>query len=156
MKIIRYRGVFAEAVSEVVRDALQNHKYDFQGCSQSLIDHDISVYNPQYIESLARRAEFFLAVSDDEKEVFGTVCLDKKELHTCYTRGDRQNQKIGKRLMAHVENLARERGVKKLHLSGNFYARRFYESCGYKFIKDTTIGFCGARWPVVYMEKVFS
>lgn len=153
MKIRPFKKGDENKVSQLVRDALRNHQYDFKECDQNLIEHDISVYNGTYILNLANRAELFVATSDEDNDLYGVACLDKDELHSCYTRGNMQKKGVGTALLNYVESIARERGVKKLHVHANFYTEPFYASCGFQLIKHTTVDFQGKIWPVVYMEK---
>ena len=152
--IRKYQSGDEVEVSDLVRDALRNHKYDFKGTDPKLIEHDISIYTPQYIKGLAARAVLYVAMSDDNDEILGVACLDNGELHSCYTKGEFQNRGVGKALLKRAEYDAKVGGFDKLRVHANFYAEPFYKSCGFQLIKHTTVDFYGAEWPVVYMEKL--
>jgi N-acetylglutamate synthase-like GNAT family acetyltransferase len=151
MQIIPYQNGLETQVSEVIKEALDKHKYDFQGCDFALIEHDKRVYSPEYIREYAKKAELFLAING-AKRILGVAALENNELNTCYTRGDQQKRGVGKSLVNHIIKLAKERGLTTLKVIGNFYTRGFYESCGFTFIEETHVNFEGAKWPVVHLE----
>lgn len=153
MKIIKFKNGYENQVSNTIKDALLNHKFDFKNTERELIEHDIAIYNPLYIKKLAQKAELFLYVSDDEQKVYAVACLDKDELHSCYTKGEKQGSGLGTSLIKHAEKIAKLKNIKKLRVYANFYAEPFYRSCGFRLIKHTTVNFQGKTWPVVYMKK---
>ena len=154
MKIRKYRAGDEERISHLIRDALENHRYDFKGQDPRLIECDIKRYSSDYVKELAAKTDIFLAVTEhDDEDIVGFVCLDNDELCSCYTRSDVQKMNIGTMLVEYVENLARKRGVKKLKLYSNFYSERFYKSCGFKLVDRITIDYYGVPWNASHMEK---
>lgn len=153
MKIIPFKEDHKKEVSDIIKDALRNYKFDLKGTPSDLIEHDIKIYTPEYIEEYAKKAELFLSASDDETQIYAVAALEKDALNVCYTRSDMQGKGVGRSLISHIEKIAKSRGISKLRVHGNFYTEAFYTFCGFKLIKRTTVNFQGKDWPVVYMEK---
>ncbi len=72
----------------------------------------------------------FVAVQKDE--VVGTATLQKDELGSVFVRPDLQGQGVGKQLVAHVEEVAKERGVERLGAYSSLIALPFYLHLGYE------------------------
>lgn len=154
MKIRKYKEGDEGKISKLIRDALENHRYDFRGQDPRLIECDIKRYSSEYVNELASKTDIFLAVTEhDDQDIIGFVCLDGDELSSCYTRSDMQKKRIGTTLVEYVENLARKRGLKKLKLYSNFYSEQFYESCGFELVERVTVDYYGVPWNASYMEK---
>jgi predicted GNAT family N-acyltransferase len=67
-------------------------------------------------------------------------------------RDARRGEGWGRRLMARVEAVARERGYERLTLDVQTHARGFYERLGYSVVDETE--FLDAGIPHVEMEKL--
>lgn len=154
MKIRPFKKGDEGQLSDLIRDALHRHQYDFKGQDPRLIERDIERYSSAYIKELAQRASIYISVPDDaEHDILGVACLEGNELSTCYVRGDQQNKRVGTMLVRHIEQVAKTKGIQKIVLYSNFYSESFYESCGFQLIERTVIDYYGVPWNASYMEK---
>jgi len=80
MKIRPFKKGDEVETSDVIRDSLENHKYDFQGIDPKLIEHDISVYTPRYVEDMAEQYYVFVGIDQKTNKVLGVACLKDREL----------------------------------------------------------------------------
>ncbi len=153
MLIHPFRDGDENELSAVVKDAFLSHQYDFQGCSKDLIDHDMSIFSPDYIKHRSTISLILVVTSDDDRTIYSFASLNNDEIHMFYTIGSMQKKGVGKFLMSHIEKAAIARGVKTLWVNSNFYAEAFYLSCGFKKTKDIIVPFYGKDWPVSFMVK---
>ena len=81
---------------------------------------------------LARFAQrsSFVAVHGDE--VVGTATLQGDELGSVFVCPDLHGQGLGKRLVTHVETVAKEGGVERLRAFSSLSALDFYLHLGYE------------------------
>lgn len=85
--------------------------------------------SPWYVDLVERH--FYLACRGDE--VLGTIMLGPQPggLGAMFVAEQAMGQGIGRRLVAHVEQLAREAGWQHLQLDATLNAARFYRRCGF-------------------------
>jgi len=67
--------------------------------------------------------------------IIGTIGLGGDRLRSLFVDPDLQQGGIGARLVAHLEEHARRKGVTELKLSSSLTARGFYERLGYRLIQ---------------------
>jgi GNAT superfamily N-acetyltransferase len=80
-----------------------------------------------------------LCVVEDEGELvavgaladFGAPGMPKYSVSQFYVRSDRHRRGIGKRLLAHIVELARDANVDRLHVPSSRNAIAFYEDSGF-------------------------
>jgi ribosomal protein S18 acetylase RimI-like enzyme len=95
-------------------------------------------------ESLKNNRQEIIYVASHENKLIGFCCGHIKpsfcysgnngEITELVVMEEYRRHGIGKRLMAHMEDAFRQRGVTHMHLltgDGNKVAQMFYESCGY-------------------------
>jgi ribosomal protein S18 acetylase RimI-like enzyme len=79
----------------------------------------------------------------------------KGQLLAIAVKPDRQRQGIGKKLLAHVESLACERGVKEVYLctaQDNKHAQSFFQKAGYE-LKGSEEHYYPKGQPALVMSK---
>lgn len=85
---------------------------------------------------------------------YGMLNLDKQEVEAVFVDPACAGMGIGRRLMAALETIARERGIKRLQLSAALNAMAFYQSVGYEAVrKEVYAHRSGLRLDSVVMAK---
>ena len=121
----------ATALSVLIQGAVRvSNARDYDPATIELICAKFT--RDRVIAKMAGR-DVFVAVS--ERDVLGTVSLGKGQLHAMFVAAERQGQGIGRRLVQHLEQHARSRGLSALRLSSSITARPFYEKLGYQFVE---------------------
>ncbi|MBS0319037.1 MAG: GNAT family N-acetyltransferase [Proteobacteria bacterium] len=125
--------VFLETyATEGVTDALAREAED----AFSLRAFSALIAQPRYVALLAERQGHLVAFADLERDAAHTLVPERPatELRRLYVQSPFLRQRIGSRLIAAAELLAREDGARVLWLtawSGNDRARSFYAARGY-------------------------
>lgn len=84
---------------------------------------------PAVAEMIATR-QVFVACEDDR--IVGTAALEEAILRGLFVAIDQQGRGIARFLVAHIEDVARARGLIDLELQSSTTAHRFYERLGYR------------------------
>jgi len=87
-------------------------KYDLARLLECLHDHEMFCF-------------------EQDSQLKGVVILAGDRLHSLYVAIDAMGRGIGRQLLTHIENLARERGVKTIFVSSSRTGVPFYERLGY-------------------------
>ncbi len=92
-------------------------------------------------EELEREKDHLLMAAYEDDQMLGCCMLVEEDLHTARLRqmaviNDLQGKGIGRALMQFAENLARDRGYKKLTMHARKNAIGFYEKLGYRRVGD--------------------
>lgn len=100
------------------------------------------------IEKLKTASDILYVTEADE--ILGFLIADKQEAHLeieliCVSIRGREIKGIGTTLMKQAERIAREYGLKEVHLESQFAAEGFYKKLNYKNYKRDEYG--------VYMKK---
>ena len=64
--------------------------------------------------------------------IVGVGALVGTTVKRVFVDPERQHQGLGRRIMAHLESLARDRGVTTVELDTSLVSKRFYDSLGYE------------------------
>lgn len=87
------------------------------------------------------------------KEIIGSVSLQGSEVKGVFVKSSHVRKGIGTNLMNFIENYARKKGLKKVHLWSAEKARGFYEKLSYKLVRKVKYPYKGARNVNFVMEK---
>ena len=118
----------AEAVSRLIRNNLtfvNNRDY-----GPSVIDYMYRLFTPDYLREISVIRMMFVA--EENGKVVGTVGLEGDKVCALYVEPNVHGQRVGKRLLQHIEDFALESHVHILHLSASLTAVGFYEKMGYR------------------------
>jgi GNAT superfamily N-acetyltransferase len=100
-------------------------------------DRDALLANPDAIElPIEQIAQGCVFVAEREDVVVGFAAVLARqdggaELDALFVEPDLWKQGIGRRLVDHIADVARERAATFLHVIGNPHAEGFYASCGF-------------------------
>ena len=149
ISIRKFKESDAKSVSVLTRKAL---KHNLSKCyNPKVISFLHKVFSPSGFIKRSKEREYFVAVEDGV--VVGLAGLLVDEVKTVFVDTDAHMQGIGRKLLNHVENLARKRGFRKVWVSSSLYAVDFYKKCGYKVLKRTWTPVADTRLVDVKMEK---
>lgn len=96
-----------------------------------------------------------VAVRDGVIAGYAMLDLDKHEVDAVFVDPAQGGLGIGKRLLAALETLAREHGIKRLHLSASLNAVPFYQAAGFVALREEAYAHpSGLMLASMAMEKV--
>ena len=117
----------ADKVSALIRNTLlisNAADYDYK-----IIRNLESTFMPEKIKALSLRREIFVCERNDR--ICGTISLENNTIFSFFVAPDRQMEGVGTRLLEYVENLARQRGTRRLYMAASITAVSFYRRQGY-------------------------
>lgn len=98
-----------------------------------------------------------VAMYGDAIAGYAMLDADKQEVDAVFVDPARAGLGIGKRLLAALERLARERGIARLHLSASLNAVAFYRTAGFVALREEAYAHpSGISLTSVAMEKVLA
>lgn len=113
-------------------------------------------YNSQFGVDTRKHEDFLFVIKDDQDHIIGgaqgRIFSDWLNIYSLFS--DRSVKGIGTLLMDHVENYAKNKNCKGVHLTTfEFQAPEFYQKRGYEIYGEIE-NFAG-NYKNVYMKKVF-
>jgi len=139
-------GVLSELICENALAFLQPHY------SPEQWEIFIRYYSvPVMAEKIASQAVF---CAEKEGVIVGTVALDGDFVVGFYTRVQHVSQGIGKLLMTHLEEYARDKGFATLQLAASPVGVTFYYKHGWKKVNDVTLEYYGVAFQETLMIKM--
>jgi putative acetyltransferase len=108
-------------------------------------------YSPEKLKKKIKKYPTFCLIKG--KEIIGSVSLQGSEVKGVFVKSSHVRKGIGTKLMDFIENYARKKGLKKLHLWSAEKAKGFYEKLGYALVKKVKKNYKGARNVNYVMEK---
>lgn len=126
----------ADEISGVILAALrESNARDY---SRDVIERVERSFGPAAVAELMARRTVFVAM--DAEQLVGTASLDGRVVRTVFVRPDAQGQGVGTRLMAEIEQTARDRGVEILAVPSSVTAESFYARLGFTAVRDSYHG----------------
>ncbi|WP_426076803.1 GNAT family N-acetyltransferase [Janthinobacterium sp. PSPC3-1] len=96
-----------------------------------------------------------VAVHDGVIASYAMLDLDQHEVDAVFVDPAQGGLGIGKRLLAALEDLAREHGIERLHLSASLNAVPFYQAAGFVALREEAYAHpSGLMLASVAMEKI--
>jgi GNAT superfamily N-acetyltransferase len=135
----------AAIISRVIIGTLR--KSNAQDYSSEIIDQVEYSFSPQTILHLLTQRQVFVATVDNR--VVATASLDRDTVRSVFVDPSYQGIGIGRLLMASIESLAVNGGVKLLRVPSSITAEGFYSSLGFTKTRDE---YHGAERTII-MEK---
>jgi N-acetylglutamate synthase-like GNAT family acetyltransferase len=150
MTIRRFRNDDAAAVSQLIVENLRT--VNIRDYSEELMDALAKHKSPQSLQKLASDCDAFVAVEDGR--ILGVAMLYGDRVTNMFVHTQSQSSGIGRSLITHIEELAKNREISKLSVDSSTTALGFYIKCGYKVTRKVNKPFCGIDNIVFEMEKV--
>jgi N-acetylglutamate synthase-like GNAT family acetyltransferase len=135
----------AAAISQVVIRSLRES--NAQDYSPEIIEQVEQSFSPAAILHLLTLRQVYVATSDDH--VVATASLDGGIVRSVFVDPASQGAGIGRQLMAMIQSVAVNAGVKFLRVPSSITAEGFYSSLGFEKVRDE---FHGAERTII-MEK---
>ncbi|WP_298243103.1 GNAT family N-acetyltransferase [uncultured Bradyrhizobium sp.] len=126
----------ADGISEVIVRALR--ETNAKDYTDAIIERIERSFGPDSVRQLIGQRTVFVAAVGSR--IVGTAGLDGSVVRTVFVAPDAQARGIGKRLMAEVERVARERNIPALTLSSSVTAEIFYARLGFRVVRDSYHG----------------
>jgi GNAT superfamily N-acetyltransferase len=118
----------AEAVSSLIRQTMaisNSADYPLERL-QPLMDY----FSPEKVLLLSK--ERLCLVAETDGQVAGTIALDGSELCTFFVHPSFQGVGIGSELLAAIEHMALDAGIRTIHMDASLTGVPFYERRGYQ------------------------
>ncbi len=151
LQIRRAKRCDAEAAFDIRFQAIQNQ------CSSVYTNDQVVAWTCVPLTDKYRfwvENGYYLACVDGVPVATGVINLESGELEAIFVLPSFMGQGIGKRMVAHLEHLAREAGLAEIHLEATLNAQRFYQRCGFTGSAHTLyISPSGLRLACVPMRK---
>ncbi len=139
----------ARELSEIRRSVFGN--IPGENYNKKLIEVLTQDYSPENIKKKIKKYLTFCLVSGHE--IIGSVSLQGSEVKGVFVKFTYTRKGIGTKLMNFIEEYARKKGLKKVHLWSAEKAKGFYKNLGYKLIKKVSKPYKGIRNVNFVMEK---
>lgn len=111
-------------------------------------------YTPALVLDYARHGEMYVAV--ERNQIVGTATLEDNRVRNVFVHIGRHRRGIGRILMQHIEEMARQRGKKGPILHANISAVDFYRKHGYEQVGEVEERIGDARIKMISMQKALS
>lgn len=96
-------------------------------------------FSPEQFERLAAIRQIYVA--EEAGMVVGTVSRQDNKVFTMFVEPGRAGQGIGRRLMAHIEDLAARDGHDHMETGASITGHGFYHKLGYTDVRETETEF---------------
>jgi len=116
-----------------------------------LIKEFCKKYDYDNFKTKANDVEMYIATENDN--VVGVIGIKDKQLRTFYVHPSQQGKGIGSKLYKKFEEIAIERGIKKIVLEGSPLGQPIYEHFGFIKIKSIEKERVGQKYIDAVMEK---
>ena len=130
-------------------------------CATHYAPEQISVWTaspvPASYAALLAAGNGIVGLQGEDIAGYAMLDADKHEVDAVFVDPAQAGLGIGKRLLAALERLARERGIARLHLSASLNAVAFYRAAGFVALRDEAYAHpSGISLASVAMEKVLA
>jgi GNAT superfamily N-acetyltransferase len=133
----RFHDADAESVALLVSRCLREvNSSDYPA---TLIERMCDHFSPARFRELAAIRHVFVAQRGSE--VVGTVSRDGNKVYTMFVRPDQAGRGIGRRLMTHIEELARGEGHDHMETGASLTGHGFYHRLGYHDVRVSETDF---------------
>jgi len=145
------KAKFSDALelSEIRRGVFSN--IPGENYSKKLTEVLIQEYSSENIKKKIKKYPTFCLVSGNE--IIGSISLQGAEIKGVFVKVSHVRKGIGTKLMNFIENYARKKGLKKVHLWSAEKAKGFYKKLEYKLIKKVSKPYRGIKNVNFVMEK---
>ncbi|WP_458131671.1 GNAT family N-acetyltransferase [Pseudomonas sp. R3-41] len=122
----------APAISQTIINALrQSNAQDY---SPEIIDQVAQNFSPPAILQLLAQRQILVATVDNH--IVATASLDQDVVRSVFVDPSYQGKGLGRHLMARIQSIAINAGLKLLRVPSSITAEGFYASLGFKKVRD--------------------
>lgn len=130
MKIRRVKKNEAKEIAKLRRETFRNiNGRDYS--KKNILAFNKKNTSRKILEKIKKRKMFCLV---DKNVILGVIDLEQNKIGGLFVKHNYLRKGIGTKLLEHVENYAKRRGVKKVKLYATKYGYPFYEKNNYKLI----------------------
>lgn len=108
-------------------------------------------YSPPLLLEFAQNGDVYVAV--EQSKIVGTAALAQDRVRNVFVRIEHHKRGIGKILMQHIEDIARQQGKVRLALRASVSAVVFYQKLGYVTVEEIEESIGDALIKVIEMAK---
>lgn len=122
----------APAISQTIINALrQSNAQDY---SPEIIDQVAQNFSPPAILQLLAQRQILVATVDNH--IVATASLDQDVVRSVFVDPSYQGKGLGRHLMARIQSIAINAGLKLLRVPSSITAEGFYASLGFEKVRD--------------------
>ncbi|MBV4496557.1 GNAT family N-acetyltransferase [Pseudomonas sp. SWRI12] len=122
----------APAISQTIINALrQSNAQDY---SPEIIDQVVQNFSPPAILQLLAQRQILVATVDNH--IVATASLDQDVVRSVFVDPSYQGKGLGRHLMARIQSIAINAGLKLLRVPSSITAEGFYASLGFEKVRD--------------------
>lgn len=134
MKIRKFSEDDARKLSYLIRKTLiEVNSRDYP---KSVIDNLIRNNSPKKIIERAKQRDIYVVV--DGEKILATANLGDNVIYTVFVNPKYHGKGIGRTLITYLEEKARKKGHKTIHVPSSITAYDFYKKLGYKKVRAKT------------------
>ncbi|OGL52356.1 MAG: hypothetical protein A3C43_11170 [Candidatus Schekmanbacteria bacterium RIFCSPHIGHO2_02_FULL_38_11] len=136
MKIKKFKEENANEVSQIIKECFLN--LNIRGHTKKGIELQIWGNSPENLINRSKTVKYFVAVENNK--IIGVCGYDKEKVHTLFVDINYQKKGIGKKLLNRILDEAQKDGIKSIKTWSTIYAKQFYNSFGFKKVKEIELG----------------
>jgi len=144
MRLRKFKKNDAVKTSIVMRQSVTKS----ENLSKKTIKFLCDYYSPKRIVNNSKKMDIFIV--HDKDKIYGTCSLLGNRISKMFVHPKYQKKGIGKKLLNHIEKLAKQRGMKRVRVRSSSNAYEFYEKLGYsktRKVKNKNLGY------IIWMKK---
>ena len=145
IKIVEYKDEYAKELSEIILSNL--YKINIKDHGKEIIDKVAKQFSEEEIKkNFSKRTKCLVALKDNE--VVGTASIDKYKgdetnkkyiILTVFVKIQNHHQRIGRKLIENIEEIAKNIGCKELIIYASVYACEFYRKFGFDYLNSKKV-----------------
>lgn len=156
MKIV-IRDIKVEDYSKVSQLIQKTHRISFGKIyPKILVENLCKKYEPSKLAQKAKEIDYWIAEDKDLGKILGIIGLKDNELRTFFVDPNFQGKGVGKSLYDHLEQVVRNKGIRKITLVGSPLGQPVYKKLGFVKLKDIHKERVGIPYTDAVMEKVLT
>ncbi|MBN2545435.1 MAG: GNAT family N-acetyltransferase [Spirochaetes bacterium] len=149
MVIRKFTDEDAKAASNIIKECFL--KMDIGGHTTKGIEMQIKSNLPENLIKKSETVKYYVAVEDDK--IIGICGYDREKVHTFFVDVKCQNKGAGKKLLTKILDEVKNKKIKSIKTWSTIYALKFYESFGFKRIKEIILPEGGNEIVLIEMGK---
>ena len=132
---------------KIINTAIQ----EMDGLNDAARNFIISKNTPEILH--AKLSNYYTVVCEENNEILGLGALDGNEIKRLYIDPTSQGKGIGSKIIGHLENEAKKRGVKAASTQASPSSESFYHKLGYQTLNKDILKKKDAVFKFVNMKK---